>query len=127
MYKYIVYKTTCKVNGMIYVGVHGTNVDIDDGYIGCGLYKTSKRFKGRRFHKAVKQFGGDAFYRETLFEYPFTEEGKKLAYQKEAEIVNKDFLKRKDVYNSIRGGVMVDNLNPKQIAQYEINGTFIKV
>jgi hypothetical protein len=36
--KYIVYKTTNLINDKIYVGVHGTNPDIFDGYIGGGMY-----------------------------------------------------------------------------------------
>lgn len=36
--KYIVYKTTCLINGKIYIGVHGTeNPDVPDGYIGDGI------------------------------------------------------------------------------------------
>ena len=42
MYKYIVYKTTNKINNYIYIGVHRTKDDIDDGYIGCGLYSYIK-------------------------------------------------------------------------------------
>lgn len=36
---YIVYKTTNLINGKIYVGVHRTNPDIFDGYIGCGGFR----------------------------------------------------------------------------------------
>ena len=56
MYKYIVYKTTNKINNYIYIGVHRTDVDIDDGYIGNGLYKSQnsfKQFKKYNFHNAV--------------------------------------------------------------------------
>lgn len=41
--KYIVYKTTNLINNKIYVGVHRTNPDINDGYIGCGVTKKTKR------------------------------------------------------------------------------------
>ena len=77
MFKYIVYKTTNKINNYIYIGVHRTNVDIDDGYIGCGLYNsiTSKGyFRKYKFHNAVKKYGALNFFRETLFEYEDSEE-----------------------------------------------------
>ena len=127
MYKFIVYKTTNKINGYIYIGVHGTNTDTDDGYIGCSLYKTSRYFRRYKFHQAVKQFGGENFVREILFEYPYTKEGKKLAFKKEAELVNRDFLKRKDVYNMVLGGKIPSSANEKPVAQYEIDGTYIRM
>ena len=127
MYKFIVYKTTNKINGYIYIGAHGTNTDTDDGYIGCALYKTSRYFRRYKFHQAVKQFGGENFVREILFEYPYTKEGKKLAFKKEAELVNRDFLKRKDVYNMVLGGKIPSSANEKPVAQYEIDGTYIRM
>ena len=127
MYKFIVYKTTNKINGYIYIGVHGTNTSIDDGYIGNSLYKTSKTFKKYKFHNAVKKYGGQNFVRETLFEYPYTEAGKKAAFKKEAELVNRDFLKRKDVYNTCLGGKVPSSVCEKPVAQYEINGTYIRM
>ena len=36
--KYIVYCTTCTANNKIYVGVHRTNPDVFDGYIGNGVF-----------------------------------------------------------------------------------------
>ena len=129
MWKYIVYKTTNKINGYIYIGVHGTDTDVDDGYIGDSLYKNTKSqksFKRFKFHNAVKKYGGNNFIRETLFEYPFTEEGKKQAFAKEAELVNRSFIKRKDVYNTCLGGKIPYSMCEKAVAQYEINGTFIK-
>ena len=36
--KYIVYKTTCQVNGKCYIGKHQTeNPDIFDGYLGNSI------------------------------------------------------------------------------------------
>lgn len=123
---YIVYKTTNKINNKIYIGVHRTNVE-NDGYIGCGLYVSSRIFKHYAFHKAVKKYGSKNFVRETLFEYPDTEEGKRAAYKKEAELVNREFLKRKDVYNTCFGGKVPSSVNFKPVVQYDLNGKFIKL
>ena len=35
--KYIVYQTVNKINNKIYIGVHGTESDTFDGYIGNGI------------------------------------------------------------------------------------------
>ena len=122
---YIVYKTTNLINGKIYVGVHRTNPDIFDGYIGCGVSKKKKKLKG--FPKAVQKYGYENFKRETLFIYPDTEKGRMLAYQKEKEIVNEEFVKRIDTYNLVRGGeIQISDSLRKEIAQYSIEGKFIR-
>ena len=54
--KYIVYKTTNLINGKIYIGVHRTNPDIFDGYIGCGVTRKDKKKKTKKgFPKAVQK------------------------------------------------------------------------
>ena len=69
--KYIVYKTTCSVNNKIYIGVHKTeDPDTFDGYLGRGLFKNHTKYIKNPiapFHYAVRKYGFDAFYRETLF------------------------------------------------------------
>lgn len=125
---YIVYKTTNKINGKIYVGVHRTNPDIFDGYIGCGInYKDMKKSRLKGFPAAVRKYGYENFVRETLFIYPDTEEGRKAAFDKEGEIVTEEFIKRADTYNLVRGGQMnvADSLR-KEISQYTIDGKFIR-
>ena len=125
---YIVYKTTNKINGKIYVGVHRTNPNIFDGYIGCGVSKKDQKKKvDIGFPKAVKKYGYDNFVRETLFIYPDTEEGMKQAYEKEAEIVTIDFVKSKDTYNLTVGGkfTIYENIK-KTISQYTLDGKFIR-
>lgn len=126
--KYIVYKTTNLINGKIYVGVHRTNPDIFDGYIGCGI--TNKDMKNKvlkGFPKAVRKYGYSNFKRETLFEYPDTDEGKIQAYKKESEIVNIDFVKSSQTYNLVVGGeICMGENNKKEIAQYTIDGIFIR-
>lgn len=86
---YLVYKTTNLVNGKIYIGKHETN-DINDGYLGSG----------NLIRRAIEKYGRENFKREVLFECSSKEE----MDVKEAELVNEDFLKRKDVYNIKLGG-----------------------
>lgn len=126
-YEWIVYKTTNLINRNIYIGVHKTEIGVYDGYIGNGIYKPGDARKKYPFHKAVKKYGYKNFKRETLFTYPFTEEGKKLAFKKEAELVNIEFLKRKDVYNVVCGGKVPSSINEKEIAQYDLDGVLLNV
>ena len=122
--KFIVYCTTCVVNGKIYVGVHKTEDPYKfDGYIGCGISKINQYYILHPitvFHKAVKKYGYNKFKRAVLHIY----DNEESAFLKEAEIVNLDFLKRHDTYNTAIGGRGGSNLShPKQ---YDINGVFIK-
>lgn len=85
----IIYRTTNIKNGMIYIGCHSTD-NINDGYIGSGF----------RLRKAIEEMGEENFLREIL--YTFDSRSKML--EKEAEIVNEEFISRKDVYNMVVGG-----------------------
>lgn len=102
---HIVYKTTNIVNNKIYIGVHSTD-DIEDGYIGCGIYSNahsncSKRFGLKSaFIDAVVKHGYSNFKRDILFIFDSPEE----AFNKEKEIVNFEFINRKDTYNIRTGG-----------------------
>lgn len=101
--KYIVYCTTCLVNGKIYIGVHKTeNPDVFDGYLGNGI-KKGYILKNPKtaFQKALKKYGYNKFKRSVLFVFDTPEE----AYEKEKEIVTLDFIKRRDNYNTSLGGV----------------------
>lgn len=126
MKNYIVYKTTNLINSKIYIGVHITDSEKTDTYIGCGVVRQTISRPKTAFHFAVLKYGYNNFKRETLFTYPFTEEGMNLAYKKEEEIVNKKFLKRKDVYNRALGGKIPFLSRKRKIAQYTISGKFIK-
>ncbi len=86
---HFVYKTTCLVNGFIYIGVRSTN-EIEDGYLGSG----------QTFVKAKKLYGKHNFKREILEFFNSRDE----AEDREEELVDREFLKRKDVYNKIPGG-----------------------
>lgn len=126
MKKYIVYKTTNLINNKIYIGVHLTDDSKPDTYIGCGVVRETISNPRTAFHFAVLKYGYKNFKRETLYEYPFTEEGMNNAYKKEEELVNKDFLRRKDVYNRALGGKLTFLTRKRKISQYKISGEFIK-
>lgn len=93
---YLVYQTTNIINNYIYIGVHSTN-NLDDGYLGSGTL----------LKKAIIEFSKENFKREILY---FCN-SKQEMLDKEKEIVNSDFLKRKDVYNSIIGGGKFNIIN----------------
>ena len=125
--KYIVYKTTCKVNNKIYIGVHKCNPDIFDGYIGCGVTKSNYRsLHQTKFHNAVNKYGYGNFIRETLFEFEDSYDGMINAYNKEKELVDEQFLKRDDVYNMSVGGIS-PQVKTSPVIQYSIEGDFIKI
>ena len=70
--KFIVYLTLCTANGKIYIGVHKTNPDIFDGYLGCGVYiksPTSYKKSKTPFQYAVKKYGIKNFIRTTIKEF----------------------------------------------------------
>lgn len=86
---YIIYKITNNINGKIYIGKHKTN-NLDDGYMGSGKY----------IQNAVKKYGKENFTKEILFQFDTEQE----MNDKEAEIVNEEFLHRDDTYNLALGG-----------------------
>lgn len=86
---YTVYKIINLINNKIYVGAHSTN-DINDSYMGSGL----------AISRAKEKYGIENFKKEILFLLDSSEE----MYEKEKEIVNEDFVKRKDTYNMKLGG-----------------------
>lgn len=123
--KYIVYLTINTVNKKIYVGVHKTKTPYKfDGYLGCGV-KVNDRYSQKRnktpFQQAVNKYGVDKFKRTTLYVYDTLNE----ALNKEAEIVNYDFILRKDTYNiALGGGFPLAQV--KLIYQYDIEGNFLR-
>jgi hypothetical protein len=86
---YTIYKITNIVNGYIYIGQHTTD-NLDDGYMGSGI----------RLINAYKKHGKDIFKKEILYIFDNFEE----MDLKESELVNEEFIKRPDVYNSVLGG-----------------------
>lgn len=88
--KYTVYQITNLVNNKIYVGVHQTT-DTNDEY-----FSSSRAVK-----QAVKKYGKENFRKDILFVYDNPEE----MFLKEKEIVNEEFVQRKDTYNITCGGI----------------------
>lgn len=86
---YIVYKTTNKVNGKIYIGVHKTT-NINDGYLGSGVF----------LKQAIEKYGRENFDREILHNCDTYEE----VLQIESDIVDEKFVSRNDTYNIALGG-----------------------
>lgn len=121
--KYIVYCTTCTKNGKIYIGVHKTETpEVFDGYIGNGIcVGYSLHNPKTAYQYALKKYGYSSFKRSIL--YIFNTE--KEAYDKEAEIVNIDFIKRKDNYNTSLGGIHSGTVYDS-LFQYTVDGKFIK-
>lgn len=86
---HIIYKTTNKIDGKVYVGAHSTD-DLNDGYFGSGKYLKS----------AVKKYGIENFEREVLFIFDSKEE----MFSKERELVNEEFIVCNNTYNIKVGG-----------------------
>lgn len=89
MIKYTVYCTSNIITKEIYIGVHKTREPNDD-YLGSG----------KRIQNAIKKYGIENFKKEILFIFDDAE----TAYRKEAELVNEEFINRKDTYNLKLGG-----------------------
>ena len=123
--KYIVYKTTCLINGKYYIGKHQTeNPDIFDGYLGNSVWvNRNDKLKNPEFpfHFAVKKYGVKNFKRETLFIFDTAKE----AFAKEAELVNEDFIKRDDNYNVVVGGKGGKQL-PRLVYRFNFQGNLIE-
>ena len=86
---YLIYTITNNVNNEIYIGKHQTE-NKDDDYMGSG--KIIKR--------AIEKYGIDKFTKEILYECNSLEE----MNEKEAEIVDEEFVVRLDTYNIKLGG-----------------------
>lgn len=102
---WIVYRTTCKINGKFYIGVHKTETDeIFDGYYGNGIQIPKHTYSITHpkypFHFAFKKYGQDQFYRETLakFDNPID------AYKYEAKLVTPEVINKGNTYNVTAGG-----------------------
>ena len=121
--KYIFYITVNSINGKFYFGVHRTNPQVFDGYIGCGIARQSQATLDIAFHRAVKKYGYDNFKRTTIKVFDTEEE----AYEFEKLIVTPTLLKSKQCYNTTIGGIGGGNeIQKKTVYQFDLNGNFIR-
>lgn len=121
-YKWILYCTVCDKNGKIYIGVHKTkNPDKFDGYIGGG-WEVGWEIKHPKtaYEFALKKYGYSSFKRFTFY----VTDNEQDAYDLERKIVNPEFIKNKNNYNTHLGGK--GGGKPKKFYQYDLQGNFIK-
>lgn len=123
--KYIVYLTTNLINKKIYIGVHKTITPYKfDGYLGCGVKINDKytyKYSKTPFEAAVNKYGVNSFIRKTLKVFDKLEDALDL----ERQLVDNEFISRKDTYNIQLGGGLPP-IKTKTIYQYSKSGTFIK-
>lgn len=125
--KYIFYITVNKCNGKFYYGVHRTNPDVFDGYIGDGIYRQSDAREDIAFHRAVRKYGYENFRRTTIKIFPDTDEGRKSAFDLEAIIVNETLLRSKTCYNTAVGGKGGNDITSnKRVYMFALNGNFLR-
>lgn len=86
---YLIYKITNRLDNKFYVGKHKTENKEDD-YLGSGIL----------IERAIAKHGKENFIKEILFELSTEDE----MNQKEADIVDEDFVARDDTYNIKLGG-----------------------
>lgn len=86
---YTIYQILNNVNGKIYIGMHKTK-DLNDRYMGSG----------KLLNRARNKYGDENFTKTILFVYSSAEK----MISKEIELVNEEFIIRKDTYNLKQGG-----------------------
>lgn len=87
--KYTIYQITNIINHKIYIGKHQT-IKPNDGYYGSG----------KAIKEAIRKYGKENFIKEILFIFDTEEE----MNAKERELINEEFVRRKDTYNLGIGG-----------------------
>lgn len=86
---YTVYQTTNLINNKLYIGTHITDYPNDE-YLGSG----------KIISKAIKKYNPENFIKEILFVFDNPED----MFTKEKELVNEEWVSRKDTYNIKLGG-----------------------
>jgi len=106
---YLIYKITNLINGKVYVGSHKT-ANINDSYMGSGKYLLS----------AQNKYGIENFKKDILYAFDNPTD----MYQKEAEIVDENFLMEENTYNLKKGGMGgFDYINQNGKNLYGKNGS----
>lgn len=103
----ILYKTTCLVNGKVYVGIHSTT-DLNDQYIGCGIYYDCRATIDANYGnkereclgKYLIKYGVSSFVRENLLFFDNIEQ----ALFQERKVVDRGWLLDKRTLNVKFGG-----------------------
>ena len=100
---YTVYKITNNLNKKIYIGVHKTN-NLHDNYMGSSSI----------LRNSIRKYGRHNFIKEiiAIFDNPDS------MFTMEAEIVNEEFVARKDTYNSKVGGYGIGHFNASNARSY---------
>lgn len=122
--KYIVYLTVNIKNNKIYIGIHKTSNKGFDGYLGNGVYinkPSSYKFGRTPFEHAVSKYGVDSFKRVTIKEFDNLQDALNL----EIELVNYEFIKRKDTYNITLGGGLPP-IKEIGVHKYSLSGEYIE-
>lgn len=107
---HFLYKTTNKLNGKVYYGIHSTN-NIEDGYLGSGSY----------FYRALNKYGRENFQREILEFFDNREDLVKA----EKELVTEEFVKDFNCYNTQLGGEGWNSINT--IPVVDKNGNIFRI
>lgn len=88
LYHYL-YKTTNRINGKYYIGIHSTD-DLDDGYLGSGTY----------LKRAIKRYGRSNFSKQILSFYL----NRRALSKAERGIVTETIVTDPQSYNLVLGG-----------------------
>ena len=86
---HVIYKTTCKVTGKWYIGMHSTD-NLDDGYLGSGTHLC----------RSAAKYGKDNHVYEVLEHLP----NRQALCEREKEIVNGDVIRDPMCMNMMVGG-----------------------
>lgn len=128
--KWIFYMTINRCNGDFYFGVHNTNPEVFDGYIGCSIYRQSdaerKRRENNKFANAVIKYGYENFQRTTIREFPYTKEGRQMAFDFEGMVVTETLLKSKHCLNTRIGGEVGNIMEGKRVFQFDVSGNYMR-
>ena len=109
---YFLYKTTNKMNGKFYIGVHST-IKMNDGYLGSG----------KRLRYSMRKYGKENFEIDILEFF----NSRELMFEAERNLVNTDLIKNELCMNLKEGGIggwtkeqQIENANRSNIKKKEL-------